>query len=61
MSNEAISPLARLAGPAAILAGALITVTQLALLTLDRNDRVAASMTMTFKLSSAGYVTGFSC
>ena len=59
MSDLVVSPLTRLAGPAAILAGALFTVTQLTLLTLDRNDRVAASMTLTFKISMAGYVTGF--
>jgi hypothetical protein len=58
-SNHVVSPLSRLAGPAAILAGALFIVSQLALLTLDRTDRVAASTTMTFKISMAGYVTGF--
>jgi hypothetical protein len=31
----------------------------LVLLTLDRNDRVAASMTMIFKIILAGCVTGF--
>jgi hypothetical protein len=59
MCNEANSQLTRLAGPAAVLAGALFTVTQLALLTLDPGDRVAASMTMIFQISMAGYVTGF--
>jgi hypothetical protein len=59
MSNQLASPLSRLARPAAILAGALLAVPELALVALDRSDRVAAPMTLTFQLGMAFYVSGF--
>jgi hypothetical protein len=59
MSNDAYSPLARLAGPAAIVAGVLLTVSQLAMLTLNRTDRVALLNSTIYKVSMTGYVVGF--
>jgi hypothetical protein len=59
MSNDDLSPLARMAGPAGIVAGVLLTGSQLVLWTLDRTDRVATLNSITYKLSMAGYVIGF--
>ena len=53
------SPLSRLAGPAAVVAGALLTVSQLVMLTLDRTDRVATLNSTIYKVTMAGYVIGF--
>ena len=59
MSNQVVSPLSRLAGPAAVVAGTLLTVSQLVMLTLDRTDRVAMLNSTIYKVSMAGYVIGF--
>ena len=58
-TREVVSPLSRLAGPAAIVAGTLLTVSQLVMLTLDRTDRVAMLNSTIYKVSMAGYVIGF--
>ena len=60
MSNkELVSPLSRLAGPAAVVAGALLTVSQLVMLTLISTDRVALRNSTTYKVTMTGYVIGF--
>ena len=59
MSNQLVSPLSRLAGPAAVVAGALLTVSQLVMLTLNSTDRVALLNSTIYKVSMAGYVIGF--
>jgi hypothetical protein len=59
MSNEDLSPLARLAGPAGIVAGVLLTGSQLVLWTLNRADRVAILNSITYKITMASYVIGF--
>jgi hypothetical protein len=57
--NQLVSPLSRLAGPAAIVAGALLTVSQLVMLALDRTDRVALLNSIIYKVTMTGYVIGF--
>jgi hypothetical protein len=59
MSNDDLSPLARLAGPAGIVAGVLLTGSQLVLWTLNRADRVAILNSITYKITMASYVLGF--
>jgi hypothetical protein len=59
MSNDADSLLARLAGPAAIVAGVLLTVSQLVMLTLISTDRVAVLNSTIYKVAMTGYVVGF--
>jgi hypothetical protein len=59
MSDNVVSPLTRLAGPAAIVAGALLTVSQLVMLTLNRADLVATVNSITYKITMTGYVIGF--
>jgi len=59
MSNDAVSPLSRLAGPAAIVAGVLLTLSQLAMLTLDRAEIVATLNSVTYKITMTCYVIGF--
>jgi hypothetical protein len=59
MSNDAYSPLARLAGPAAVVAGALLTVSQLVMWTVIRTDRVALLNSTIYKVTMTGYVVGF--
>jgi hypothetical protein len=59
MSNDCLSPLVRLAGPAAIVAGALLTVSQLVMWTLNRADLVATVNSITYKITMTSYVIGF--
>jgi hypothetical protein len=59
MSNQPVSPLSRLAGPAAVVAGALLTVSQLVMLTLVSTDRVALLNSTIYKLTMTSYVIGF--
>jgi hypothetical protein len=59
MSNDDLSPLARLAGPASIVAGVLLTGSQLVMWTLNRADRVAILNSITYKITMASYVIGF--
>ena len=51
MSDNVVSPLTRLAGPAAIVAGALLTVSQLVMWTLNRADLVATVNSITYKIT----------
>jgi hypothetical protein len=59
MSDNVVSPLTRLAGPAAIVAGALLTVSQLVIWTLNRADLVATVNSITYKITMTAYVIGF--
>jgi hypothetical protein len=59
MSNQLVSPLSRLAGPAAVVAGTLLTVSQLVMLTLNSTDRVALLNSIIYKVTMTGYVIGF--
>jgi hypothetical protein len=59
MSDNVVSPLTRLAGPAAIVAGALLTVSQLVMWTLNRADLVATVTSITYKITMTAYVIGF--
>jgi ABC-type multidrug transport system permease subunit len=47
------------AGPAAIVAGALLTVSQLVMWTLNRADLVATVNSITYKITMTAYVIGF--
>jgi hypothetical protein len=59
MSDDCLSPLVRLAGPAAVVAGALLTVSQLVMWTLNRADLVATVNSITYKITMTSYVIGF--
>jgi hypothetical protein len=59
MSDDVVSPLARLAGPAAIVAGALLTMSQVVMWTLHRADLVATVNTVTYKITMTAYFIGF--
>ena len=53
------SPLARLAGPMAVAAGALIVVAQLMMLPFDPNDHVATSTDPVFQIGGVIFMLGF--
>ncbi len=53
------SPLTRLAGPTALLAGVLIIVAQLTMLPFDPNDHVATSTDPVFQIAGGIYMAGF--
>ena len=53
------SPLTRLAGPMALVAGVLIVVAQLMMLPFDPNDHVATSTDPGFQIAGGIYMAGF--
>jgi hypothetical protein len=58
-ATGARSPLARLAGPMAIVAGGLITVAQVVMLPYDPKDHVATSQSPAFQAGGVLYMVGF--
>jgi hypothetical protein len=53
------SPLARLGGPMALAAGALMTLAQLAMLPFDPKDHKATSQSIVFQVAGVAYLAGF--